>query len=225
MSKYSKLIKNLGYEFKNQKLLIQALTHRSYDKINNERLEFLGDGLLNFIIASELFKKFPEATEGQLSRLRAHLVRSETLSEISKEKDVGGYLRLGQGEMKSGGCARGSILADAVEAIIAAIFLDAGYTKTYQRVSEWYRERLKRLNLKKVYKDPKSRLQELLQAQQMSLPEYKLVKTVGEEHNQKFIIQCKVELLKKAIKGEGTSRRRAEQEAAKNVLEELKNGS
>lgn len=220
--KFAQLMHKINYEFKDVSLLNTALSHRSCGKTNNERLEFLGDSLVNFITAHELFKHFPSAQEGELSRLRAFLVRGETLALIAKEFDLSKYICLGSGELKSGGAYRVSILADAVEAIIGAIFLDSDLEVCYAKVAEWYQNRIDGLSLEEVYKDPKSLLQELVQAKQLPLPEYNLVKIVGKEHQQKFIVECKINLLDKPCFGEGTSRRRAEQAAASAVLEELR---
>lgn len=219
----SELMHKIDYQFKGIILLRMALSHRSCGKVNNERLEFLGDSLVNFVIAHELFKRFPSAQEGQLSRLRAYLVRGETLAEIAKEFDLSRYIKLGAGEFKSGGAYRVSILSDAVEAIIGAIFLDSDLETCYAKVTNWYQERLSELSLEELYKDPKSLLQELVQSKQLPLPEYDLVKITGKEHKQKFIVECKIVLLDKPIQGEGTSRRKAEQAAARAALEELEN--
>jgi ribonuclease-3 len=221
-NEFTQLMTKIKYDFKDISLLTTALSHRSCGKINNERLEFLGDSLVNFIVAYELFKRFPSAQEGQLSRLRAFLVRGETLAAIAKEFDLSQHICLGSGELKSGGAHRISILADAVEALIGAIFLDSNLETCYAKVAEWYQERLNGLSLEEVYKDPKSLLQELVQGKQMPLPEYNLVKITGKEHQQKFIVECIVKLLDKPYQGEGTSRRRAEQAAASAVLEELR---
>lgn len=216
------LEKAIGYQFKDQSLLLLAVTHRSHGKKNNERLEFLGDSFLNFVVASELYGAFPKAKEGELSRLRANMVREETLAEIAQEFKLSQYLRLGIGEMKSGGAFRASILADAVEGIIGAIYLDSEMPVCYSVVQQWYRSRIGELSLTAVMKDPKSRLQELLQATQMPLPEYEIIETKGHEHDQTFVVSCKVALLDHPIIAEGASRRKAEQQAAENVLEELK---
>lgn len=216
------LMETIGYQFHDLALLETALSHRSYGKANNERLEFLGDAVVNFIIASELFKYFPTAQEGQLSRLRAYLVRGETHAEIAKEFNLSEYMRLGIGESKSGGAYRVSILADAIEALIGAIFLDSNMEVCYAKVVDWYRPRIQKLTLKEIYKDPKSLLQEIVQAQQLPLPKYILAKVSGKEHAQKFYIECRVALLDSVVLGEGSSRRRAEQEAASNVLAKLR---
>lgn len=217
-----KLMNSIQYNFRNLALLELALCHRSFGKQNNERLEFLGDSLLNFIIASELYKQFPTAKEGQLSRLRSYLVCEAALAEVAQKFELGPALRLGTGEKKSGGAERPSILADAVEALIGAIYLDGGLKECYTRVTGWYKEHLACLSLNnEVYKDSKSRLQELLQSQKYPLPKYRLIGMKGEEHHQVFIIECRNALLDHPIMAEGTSRRKAEQKAAELVLKEL----
>lgn len=216
-----KLALRLGHEFSDPALLGLALTHRSHGSTNNERLEFLGDSLVNFIIAEVLYTKFPEAEEGQLSRLRAHLVRGATLAEIAAENQLGNHLRLGSGEMKSGGWRRESILADALEAVIGAIFLDAGVEACRRCVLAWYAPRLDELSLRRTTKDPKTRLQEHLQARQRGLPVYETVGVEGREHEQVFTVSCVVDTLPTPTYGEGTSRRQAEQRAAAKALELL----
>lgn len=208
------LCKKLGYQFKNKKYLKQALTHRSAGKKNNERLEFLGDGALNFIIAEELFRKFPECTEGELSRLRASQVRGEKLSELAVGFELGEYLKLGPGELKSGGFRRASILADAMEAIFGAIYLDSGFDAVKKVILSIYQDSLDTINREENFKDPKTRLQELLQSRQQSLPEYNVVDIAGEAHNQTFTVSCKVPGLQDLVMGKGSSRRKAEQDAA-----------
>lgn len=195
-----------------------ALTHRSCGKKNNERLEFLGDSILNFVIADDLFARFPKAKEGELSRLRARMVKGVTLSEVARELGLGDYLRLGSGELKSGGYRRDSILADAVEAIIGAIYLDTDMETARGFILSWFKERLDKLDLNESMKDSKTRLQEFLQSRRLALPEYELMNVEGEAHEQTFYIDCRVEGFKKAEKGIGSSRRQAEQEAAKNAL-------
>ena len=213
----------IGYQFKDLRLLEVALTHRSFGQENNERFEFLGDSMVNFVVAHELFKKFEKAREGKLSRLRASLVRREALAELAVEFELGEVLRLGQGEIKSGGAKRASILADAVEALIAAIYIDSDISTCYELVVSWYKERLEAVSLGDNHKDPKSLLQELLQGKQLPLPEYHLLEVKGEEHDQVFVIECKVALLRSGVQAEGKSRRRAEQQAAEKMLEVLQN--
>lgn len=215
------LSRQLGYQFENVELLEQALTHRSCGSRNNERLEFLGDSILNFTIAEALYEQFPKAKEGQLSRLRAGLVRGLTLAEISREKDVGEHLHLGSGELKSGGFNRDSILADALEAIIGAIYLDSGFDRCRERILHWYQSRLADLSLEDTHKDAKTRLQEFLQSRHYSLPVYHLMRVEGEAHEQVFHVECEVENLEKHTKGRGGSRRIAEQKAAEKALKKM----
>lgn len=216
-----RLERKLGYAFKDRELLNLALTHRSFKGANNERLEYLGDSILSFIIAEYLFQEFPKAKEGQLSRLRASLVKGVTLAEIGKEFQLGDYLRLGAGELKSGGHRRDSILADAVESIMGAIYLDSSHDQCREVVLAWYRERLESLTLEDTVKDPKTRLQEYLQSMKKQLPNYSVTKVTGEAHDQMFSVVCRLPDYDIETKGTGTSRRYAEQEAAKAALDEL----
>ncbi|MCO4785154.1 Ribonuclease 3 [Marinomonas gallaica] len=218
---YEKLCRRIGYFFADLGLLELALTHRSFGGRNNERLEFLGDSILNYVIAEELFHRFPKAKEGELSRLRASLVKGDTLAELAREFQLGDFLKLGAGELKSGGFRRDSILADAVEGIIGAIYLDAGMDVCRQHILEWYKERLDATSLKVVTKDAKTRLQEYLQARKHSLPLYEVVKIVGEPHDQMFFVHCQIELFDTPVEGKGGSRRIAEQNAAAKALKEL----
>jgi len=214
-------MRKLGYEFSDTSLLELALTHRSCGKRNNERLEFLGDSILNFVIAEDLYARFPQAREGELSRLRAGQVKGETLAEIARELGFGDYLRLGSGELKSGGFRRDSILADSVEAVIGAIYLDSDMDTVRGFILGWYSERLEKINLKQSQKDSKTRLQEFLQSRRIGLPKYELVKVEGEAHDQTFYILCHVEMLEAPTHGTGSSRRQAEQEAARAAIEQL----
>jgi len=213
--------RRIGHAFDNMALLELAMTHRSFGGQNNERLEFLGDSIVNFVIAEALFERFPQAREGQLSRLRARLVRGQTLAELAREMEFGECLRLGSGEMKSGGHRRDSILADAVEAVLGAIYLDAGMDIARVRVLAWYAERLESINLQDTQKDPKTRLQEFLQSRQSSLPRYEVVSVEGEAHDQTFTVECHVELLATHTLGTGSSRRHAEQQAAELAIRQL----
>ncbi len=215
---YQHLQYRLGYEFKDQKLLGLALTHRSYGAHNNERLEFLGDSILNFAIGEALFRRFPEAREGQLSRLRAQLVKGETLAEIAREFELGECLVLGEGEMKSGGHQRDSILADSVEALIGAIYTETNFETCRTHVLRWYEHRLSLFSLDLTDKDPKSRLQEYLQALRKPLPEYEVVETLGEAHAYIFTIECRVAVLKQSVRAQASSRREAEKLAAIEIL-------
>lgn len=216
------LAARLTYKFVNTNLLTQALTHRSYHALNNERLEFLGDGALNFIIANQLYKRFPALAEGDLSRLRAQLVKEATISEIAFSIDIGDALKLGEGELKSAGWRRPSILADAVEAIIGAVYLDGGFAAAEALVLQLYAEKLDTIDPKVIDKDPKSLLQELLQGRKIAVPEYTVTHTDGEAHAQVFIVECNVEKYCIRTVGEGTSRRIAEQQAANLALAALK---
>ncbi|MDP8174803.1 ribonuclease III [Phocoenobacter skyensis] len=217
------LQKRLGYQFEQIDLLHQALTHRSAAAKNNERLEFLGDSILNFAIGYALYNKFPQSQEGELSRMRATLVREQTLALIAREFNLGDYLKLGSGELKSGGSRRDSILSDCVEAIIAAIFLDANESmdKVVERVWDWYSPLLADISPGDAQKDPKTRLQEYLQGRKLPLPTYEVVDIKGQAHNQIFKVMCKVQDFEQEIIGVGTSRRKAEQNAAEQVIVKL----
>jgi ribonuclease-3 len=214
------LLHKLNYAFKNIDLLKAALTHRSIRGQNNERLEFLGDSLLNFIIAEQLYKTFLSAEEGDLSRLRAILVKGDTLAEIAQEFCLGDYLRLGPGELKSGGFLRKSILADAFEAVIGAIYLDSDFETCREHVLSWFASRIKEVHLA-IQKDPKTRLQEYLQSRHLPLPKYEILAIEGEAHAQLFHIECRVLGLSYATTSVGSSRRKAEQLAAEKYLELL----
>jgi len=220
-SKYFRLLKSIGYSFQDEGLLEQALSHRSFSRKNNERLEFLGDAILNCTIAQALFEQFPNAKEGQMSRLRAHLVKGETLAELGREFNLGDFLRLGSGELKSGGYRRDSILADGVEAIIGAVSLDAGLDTSQRVLLSWYEQRLSNLDLKENIKDSKTRLQEYLQARRMPLPDYQVTEIAGEAHQQEFTVHCAIESMIDLFIGVGSSRRMAEQEAAQAALKAL----
>lgn len=195
-----------------------ALTHRSFAGRNNERLEFLGDAILNFVIGEALFQHFPQAREGQLSRLRARLVKGQTLAQLARGFDIGDYLRLGSGELKSGGFRRESILADAMEALIGAIYLDRGMEAARERILAWLGEQLNSLTLVDTNKDPKTRLQEFLQSRGCELPRYEVVDIQGEPHCRSFYVECEVTLLSEKTCGHGASRRIAEQVAATAAL-------
>ena len=215
------LTKRLTYKFVETNLLTQALTHRSYSAQNNERLEYLGDGALNFIIANQLYQRFPALDEGDLSRLRAQLVKEATISEIALSLDLGDALKLGEGELKSAGWRRPSILADALEAIIGAVYLDGGFAAAEALVLHLYADKLNTIDPKVIDKDPKSLLQELLQGKKVAVPEYAVVHTGGEAHAQVFIVECFIQKMDIRTVGEGTSRRIAEQKAAQLALLEL----
>jgi ribonuclease III len=209
-----RLERQLGYVFADRELLLLALTHRSHAGHNNERLEFLGDSILNFIAAEALFQRFPQAREGQLSRLRARLVKGETLAMLARGFELGDYLRLGSGELKSGGYRRESILADTLEALIGAIYLDAGMQSARERVLVWLAGQFDSLTLVDTNKDPKTRLQEFLQSRGAELPHYEVVDIQGEPHCRSFTVECETALLPEKTCGQGASRRIAEQVAA-----------
>ncbi len=202
------------YQFSQRALLESALTHRSVGKDNNERMEFLGDGVLNFIIAHYLFERFPAASEGELSRLRAYLVRGVTLAALARQHQLGQYLRLGPGELKSGGFRRESILAGAVEAVIGAVYLDGGFDAARDMVLALYHDVLADLSLDQGLKDPKTRLQEYLQSRGWPLPEYRVLSAEGDAHAQVFKLACIISEPALTTEGEGNSRRKAEQAAA-----------
>lgn len=218
MSEFKRLQRKLDYEFSDISLLSLALTHCSYGSHNNERLEFLGDALLNSTIAQVLFSQFPEEREGILSRLRASLVKGDTLADIAREFSLSDYLIMGEGELKSGGFRRDSILADVVESIIGAIFIDGGMQHCQSFIKRIFKSRLEALSLDKHLKDPKTRLQELLQSRQLPLPNYRVVNIEGESHQQEFMVRCETALLKDAPLASASSRRQAEKLAAEKVL-------
>lgn len=211
----------LGYTYKNTDLLQQALTHRSAHYKHNERLEFLGDSVLGFIISDALYKQFPEVPEGDLSRMRATLVKGLTLAEIAREFELSENLILGPGELKSGGFRRDSILADTVEALIGAMYLDSDMETTRERVLAWYAKRLEAIKPGVGQKDAKTQLQEWLQGRKLELPQYQVIEVKGEAHNQEFTIHCVITGLEAPVMGKGTSRRKAEQKAAEQALQQL----
>lgn len=208
----------LGHEFRDTALYQTALTHRSAAVSHNERLEFLGDAVLNCVVAQMLFEAHETADEGALSRLRASLVSGDVLAQIAAEHQLGDYLRLGSGELKSGGFRRASILADALEALIGAVMVDAGFEAAAATVRRLISPRLRDLPPAESLKDAKTRLQELLQSQALPLPAYDLVSVQGEAHVQVFAVSCEVASLQLITAGEGASRRRAEQLAAERML-------
>ncbi len=224
MGDVERLQTELGYRFGDPSLLQEALTHRSAGSRNNERLEFLGDGVLNFVIGAELFERFPSASEGDLSRLRASLVKGDQLARLARDLELGDYLTLGSGELKSGGFRRASILADALEAIIGAVYCDGGFPAAADLIRELYRDALGSVHEVGALKDPKTRLQELLQSRKLPLPEYSIVSVTGEAHNQSFTVSCHVEGLEADTLGQGSSRRKAEQDAARRALGVLEHG-
>ncbi|MFO7592939.1 MAG: ribonuclease III [Pseudomonadota bacterium] len=211
----------LGYSFKDEGLLKQALTHRSAGKLNNERLEFLGDSILSFVISTELYRRFSDIDEGTLSRLRASLVKGETLALMARDLDLGEYLNLGSGELKSGGFRRASILADTLEALFGAIFLDSDIDTVQGIILQLYSERLATVDPSQALKDPKTRLQEYLQSRSKPLPQYEVTNIQGKSHAQTFTVSCRVEGLDEPVVSQGSSRRKAEQAAAQEVLSRL----
>ena len=215
-------MRRINYQFQDASLCELALTHRSCGKKNNERLEFLGDSIVNFVIAEDLFRRFPLAKEGQLSRLRAQMVKGTTLAEIARDMNMGDYLRLGSGELKSGGYRRDSILADSVESLIGAIFIDSDMENVREHILTWFDSRLKVLSLDQTMKDSKTRLQEYLQSRRLALPDYHLENVEGDAHDQTFYITCTISELSIPTNGVASSRRQAEQESAKAALEQLK---
>lgn len=214
-------LQSLGHAFRDETLLETALTHRSAGSVNNERLEFLGDAVLNTVIAIDLFARRPEAPEGELSRLRASLVRGETLARIAREIGIGDCVRLGEGERKSGGFRRDSILADTVEAIIGAVYLDSDFDTAARFVLELFSSRLENLPSVEDLKDPKTRLQEFLQRRGEALPEYEVVESSGADHARRFTVRCSIEAHGVNCEATATSRRKAEQQAAKDCLSRL----
>lgn len=210
-----------GYHFHNPSLLQAALTHRSAGKLNNERLEFLGDAILGFVIAEALYQRFPQAEEGALTRLRASLVKRETLAVIARELDLGAMLRLGPGERKTGGWRRDSILANAVEAVIGAVYLDSDMPACRAFILALYDARLEDLCPDAVEKDPKTTLQEILQERRLSLPSYEVIDEQGEPHRRVFTVRCCIDCLPEAVTAQGRSKRAAEQEAARKALQSL----
>ncbi|GAB4391445.1 MAG: ribonuclease III [Gammaproteobacteria bacterium] len=217
-NKLALLCSILQYQFQNIELLKLALTHRSAARNHNERLEFLGDSLLNFVIAEALFQRFPNASEGQLSRQRASLVNSESLVVLAKQFNLGTYLQLGTGELKSGGRKRHSILADAMEAVIGAVYLDSGFDSCRKQILLWYQQQLNDTTLNSDRRDAKTALQEYLQAKQLELPHYELIRAEGDEHQRRFFVKCWVSAFDYNCEGDGRNRRSAEQAAARKML-------
>ena len=218
---FAALEKVLGHEFKDKELLSLALTHRSRNARNYERLEFLGDSILGFVVAEQLFQRFSDETEGKLSRMRASLVRKETLARLSRDLGVGDFLRLGEGELKSGGFQRESILADVFESLIGALYLDAGLPVARTFIERNYADLLEKITPGRTFKDPKSRLQESMQKRGMSLPDYRIVMTRGVQHKQEFTVRCQLNELPIEAEASAKTRRLAEQKAADLVLKQL----
>lgn len=218
---YQRLLTRIGHSFSRPKLLQQALTHRSYSAKNNERLEFLGDAILGMVISHILYERFEQAQEGELSQLRANLVKGAVLAELAQELGIGEHLRLGSGELKTGGHRRDTILADAMEAIIGAIFLDAGIDACRQIIANWFSHRLNCLSFKTISKDAKTLLQEYLQAHSRELPIYRIIESTGDPHEQIFRVRCTVRDSEQTAVGEGGSRKKAEQAAAQAIVKQL----
>ena len=221
MSDTARLEKALGYVFNDRQLLQLALTHRSAGGNNNERLEFLGDSVVNHIIAEELYHRFPRSREGEMSRMRASLVKGDTLAEVARELELGDYLQLGKGERKSGGHRRSSILADTFEAVIGAVLLDSGMDACRECMHKWFAARLDKVSADNAGKDAKTRLQEFLQGRNHPLPEYVLLQVQGDDHDQSFKVACRLSSPQLVAEGTGSSRRKAEQAAAATALETL----
>lgn len=216
-----KLEQALGLTFRNPELLHIALTHRSVGVPNNERLEFLGDSLLGAIIAEALYHRFPTGHEGQLTRLRSSLVKRDTLAKIARRYELGSYLKLGEGELKTAGWRRSSILENALEAVIGAVYIDSGFVHCREFVLSLYQDLLNTISLDDVQKDPKTKLQEYLQAKKLSVPTYTVLSTIGKSHEQLFTVSCHCSELPAAVQAQGSSRRSAEQAAAQQVLDLL----
>jgi len=214
----NRLTKKLGYEFNEPSLLVQALTHRSAKGAHNERLEFLGDSILGFVIAEALFDKFPKHDEGDLTRMRSSLVKGVTLAEVARDFNLGECLILGPGELKSGGHRRESILEDAIEAIIGAVYLDSNIDRCKALILDWFEKRLTVIKPGNEQKDPKTRLQEFLQGRKIPLPSYEVIDTSGQSHNQEFTVRCQTSVVNEDVVAKGTSRRKAEQAAAQQIL-------
>lgn len=213
-----KVGERIGYSFQQPELLQTALTHRSFGSPNNERLEFLGDAVLSVVVSEALFLKFPETDEGSMSRLRASLVNGETLAVIARRLQLGDFLSLGPGELKSGGFRRDSILAGALEAVIGAVYLEGGFEAARRSILAVFRDELEKVSLAGLAKDPKTQLQEYLQARRQPLPDYRVTAVEGRDHEQRFRVECQVAGLEAPVKGEGGSRRKAEQDAAAAAL-------
>lgn len=211
-----------GYQFRQTNLLQLALTHRSASRQhNNERLEFLGDSVLNLIITNYIYERFSDADEGDLSRIRASLVKEETLARVALQMDLGDHIHLGGGELKSGGFRRASILSDALEALIGAIYLDSDYARTEAAVLQLYQVELQNIGADANLRDPKTRLQEYLQARKNDLPSYQVAQITGKSHDQVFTVNCKLTDLDMQSSGQGSSRKKAEQQAAQKILDQL----
>jgi len=221
-SNLNRLEKSIDYKFENINLFKEALTHRSAGSKNNERLEFLGDSILNFVIAADLFLRYPKSSEGDLSRLRASLVNKDGLYLVSQDLNLGDYLTLGSGELKSGGYRRNSILADAVEAIFGAVYMDSNLERCRLLILQLYHKQLENIPDADSLKDPKTRLQELLQSRKLGLPDYDIIEVIGKAHNQQFTVCCKIDTLELQAQGKASNRRKAEQQAADKIISLVK---
>lgn len=221
MPDVNKLCSQIEYHFDKSELLNLALSHRSIGSSNNERLEFLGDSILSYVISVELYKRFPDVDEGRLSRLRASLVKGDTLATLARELSLGDYLKLGPGELKSGGFRRSSILADAFEALLGAIYLDSDIATIQGVILNLFDKRLDAIDPNTALKDPKTRLQEYLQARQKPLPQYEVIDIAGKAHAQTFTVSCNIEGLSEPVIAKDSSRRKAEQTAAQLILDKL----
>ena len=221
-TKFLELETRIGYRFANPELRERALTHRSFGADNNERLEFLGDAVLDLIISQMLYERFDEASEGELSLLRASLVKGPTLAAVARELELGAHISLGSGELKSGGAGRDSTLANVLEALVGAIYLDAGLDVCRARITRWLESKLKDMSLDAIEKDPKSRLQEYLQKTGRPLPQYSLVEKRGEAHARVFAVSCSLPDTGQASTAEHSSRKKAERAAARAMLDQLK---
>jgi ribonuclease-3 len=219
----NRLQSTLDYQFKQEELLKQALTHRSFCRgANNERLEFLGDSVLSLVISHNIYEQQPNASEGDLSRIRASLVNEAALARVARDINLGDYVLLGGGELKSGGFRRESILSDTMEAILGAIYLDSNFTQVQNSILYLYRVYLQNLPSQSNLKDPKTRLQEYLQSEKIDIPEYAVMKTIGKSHDQTFTLTCRILSLNIETSGIGSSRKKAEQDAAIKALKVLK---
>ena len=221
VSNITQLQRRLGYVFNDPTLLSLALSHRSFASANNERMEFLGDAILGLVVTDYLYQQFPDAREGELSRMRSHIVRGESLAEVAKQLELGSDILLGPGEMKSGGHRRDSILGDTVEALLGAVYLDKGIDASRERIFDWFKSLFDGALEVKPLKDSKTTLQEWLQQRGKSLPDYKLVDTGGEAHSRLFTVSCKIDAVGQEMTAIATSRRRAEQMVAEQLLTEL----
>lgn len=221
----NKLQTELGYKFNKCKLLETALTHRSVGTPNNERLEFLGDAVLGAIIAYELYNRFPEGHEGQLTRLRSSLVKRDTLAKIARKLNLGNYIKLGEGELKTGGWRRASILENTFEAIVGAVYLDSDFNRCQTFIHSLFHDLLDAASLEDIQKDPKTRLQEYLQARKLPLPTYEVLSSSGKSHEQVFTVSCFCDGIPTAVQAQGSSRRKAEQAAAQLVIDLLQSNN